>query len=221
MAKRYRTISDITNLTYKEFNSMTTEDARNALRAARGFAIQRERKFTEAIEAYEVRRDNRLDYFEFGHTRFTTPLNERVNLELNEFDATRAELIHELVGYKTYLKLSTNTKYGAEARERQIIRDVYKASGFQIPKNRLHEFFEAYKQISDQVAESSVGGRYEMWRKIGEMMEQQPHIQDYEDFKRRFIDKEFPTSAPADADLTKEKAKFYAAWDDISDDDEE
>lgn len=217
MAKRYWKISDITDLTYRDLNQMTREEALKMYKVARNFAVQRERNVTRARQAYKERKGDNPDYWEYGYTEFAKPLHERVNLSFNYSEAKRGELIHELVGYRDYLKLKTGTIKATERREREIIRDVFKNTGYHIPRENFTEFFDAYKEISKEVSEASVGGKYEMWRKIGVMMEEVGHITDFEDFRQKFIKREFPTHAPENIDLNKEKARFWASWDDLSD----
>ena len=95
--------------------------------------------------------------------------------------------------------VNESTKQGTLELRADVIARIEKYSGYAIPEEDYDTFWNYYALLRNDVAESTVGGKYEMWRKIGEIMST-ANYSSYDDFKSDFLSKEFPTEDEVEDD---------------------
>lgn len=166
------TIQYISSLKIEDIRNMSTSELQHILPYARGYSMQRERRYNEAVANYQRReKEGGENYFEYGYDSYATPLSERaVDLDLNYSEASRQRLIHELSQYSKYLKLRANTVGGLEKIQRDIKDRIADATGYSLNRKEFKKFWKIYKEVYKNLAMSTKSTKYELWRDIYETM---------------------------------------------------
>lgn len=188
-------LQSIKDLTSTDILGMNIQTLRSVYRQARGYAIQRSNAYQKAVSEYKSRYQ-KTGRFEFGYDSYIDPLTNRVNLDVDISKAKRSELLHGIIEYRNYLRLKQSTVSGTAEVQKDVISTVEKYSGYTIPKSDYEEFWQAYKDLRKEYSAVS-GGKYELWRRIGEVAEQHGG---YDDFREKFINKYFPENPPLDSE---------------------
>lgn len=166
------TIQYISSLKIEDIRNMSTSELQRILPYARGYSIQRERRYNEAVANYQRReKEGGENYFEYGYDSYATPLSERaVDLNLNYSESSRQRLIHELSQYSKYLRLRANTVGGLEKIQRDIKDRIADATGYNLNRKEFKKFWKVYKEVYKNLAMSTKSTKYELWRDIYETM---------------------------------------------------
>lgn len=180
---KYYRVSDIIGMQPDELIKLNKAEIQSLYRQVKFLAEARDRA---ADKSKDVKVPVRL----YAGKRSVDP-------SLNYKEASRGRLIHEIRGFQSYLSTKSSTKSGTLELRQDVINRIEAYSGYKIPESDYEQFWEFYNALKDSIPESTVGGRYELWRKIGEVMDS-GNYNSYEEFKESFMSKEFPTVGDED-----------------------
>lgn len=184
MSRKHYSVSEIKSITPEQLLKMNYKEVRNLYNQARFLSEARDRAASKSPIKVPVRL--------YDGRRSVTK-----GFDVNE--GTRSRLIHEIRGFQAYLSTKSSTKQGTLELRADVIARIEKYSGYAIPEEDYDTFWNYYALLRNDVAESTVGGKYEMWRKIGEIMST-ANYSSYDDFKSDFLSKEFPTEDEVEDD---------------------
>lgn len=184
MSRKYYSISEIRSITPEQLLKMNYKEVRNLYAQARFLAEARDRAASKSSVKVPVRL--------YDGRRSVTK-----GFDINE--GTRGRLIHEIRGFQSYLSTKSSTSQGTKELRADVIARIEKYSGYTIPEEDYDTFWDYYASLRNDIAESTVGGKYEMWRKIGETMSA-TNYSSYDEFKSDFLSKEFPTEDEVEDD---------------------
>lgn len=154
---RYK-ISDILSLTAEELVGLTRSQALSYYRQAKGFAEERYKRAMASPEADLIVVELKVKPIPAEQMR----------------DVSRARLISKIRAYQGYLKTKQSTIQGSEETRVAVIRRLRDKWGVAINKQDYDTFWEVYKGTRQHLAESNVSSKYELGRKIEEVMENAP-----------------------------------------------
>lgn len=151
-------ISDILSLTAEDLVGLTREQALSYYRQAKSFAEQRYKR------------------------AMASPVADLVVVELKAKpipveqmrDISRARLISKIRAYQGYLKTKQSTVQGSEQTRNAVIKRLKDKWGVTINKQDYDTFWDVYKGTRQHLAESNVSSKYELGRKIAEIMNNAP-----------------------------------------------
>lgn len=200
-------ISYITQLTFEQLRPLMNKEN-----------SQRIIDMYNQAKAYSVQRYNRVQAALERRNRYYRPLDlyttntgkERIRRDFIPSQDNIMGTIHELFAYRDYLRAYTSTIEGARREAYSTIKRVEDVTGYRIPYYHYNEFWELYEKARNEIGNAVVGGKYEMWRKIGEVNESANYkINSWEDFKKLFESRYFPTNYPEEMTDEEVFEEFY------------
>lgn len=154
---RYK-ISDILSLTAEDLVGLTHSQALSYYRQAKGFAEERYKRAMASDAADLIVVELKVKPIPAEQMR----------------DVSRARLISKIRAYQGYLKTKQSTIQGSEETRVAVIRRLRDKWGVTINKQDYDTFWEVYKGTRQHLAESNVSSKYELGRKIEEVMDNAP-----------------------------------------------
>lgn len=177
---RYK-ISDILSLTSEDLVNLTRKQALSYYRQAKFYSEDRYKRAMASPESDLVVVELKVKPIPVEQMR----------------DVSRARLISKIRAYQGYLKTKQSTIQGSEETRTAVIRRLRDKWGVTINKQDYDTFWEVYKGTRQHLAESNVSSKYELGRKIEEVMENAPKELTTDDLIDLVKDIAEPTQPPA------------------------
>ena len=177
---QYR-ISDILSLTAEDLVKLTHSQAMSYYRQAKNFAEQRYQR-AKASSQREL---------------LVVELKVKPIPQEQIVSVSRGRLISKIRAYQGYLKTKQSTIQGSEQTRSAVIRRLRDKWGVSINKQNYDLFWDVYKATRQHLAESNVSSKYELGRKIEEIMDNAPQELSTDDLVNLVRDIVEPTQPPA------------------------
>lgn len=185
---RYK-ISDIADLSGEDLSNLTRRQALSYYRQARAYSEQRYKRAMMAVDK--------------GDIYVKLKVRPLVDEELK--NASRQQIISKVRQYRDYLRTQQSTWEGTAVVKQKVIKAIEKSTDVKIPTKDYEKFWDIYKSLRKNYAEAGVTSKYELWRKIEQVMDDFPQFNTPEeviDFIKEQIE---PTMPPDNGDNSEEE----------------